>query len=370
MRRALTLTALLAMSLLLTSGSCSKEPQKAGSTWDQLNIGGKTDNGTTDPSSGTDDPVPETVYTAAGCTDLMKQKARAWRDATSSQGTRNGAYVYSAMITKYASSPQKLAARLQALGFEDIYLSAGESRIKNADSWVRSFNSACHGYGMKVWALRITSNNLLVKPSNVDSEVSLVTTYNSKVTAAEKFDGINADLEVHTAKDVSGLQYKWDSTNNYGKGKDNDQLLRLGLEVLTRAGNGLHSAALQLSEAISYSYQKYYDNGELEYGSTSQFLACCDWVIIMAYLSTKESIWSNCEPVLNAAGKLKSVSIAYKTAMNNVDSASLQPKGWDYLLETSRYLLEKGATKSSFRGIDVFHYEGLETMWEWTGDKN
>ena len=74
MRRALNLTALLAMSLLLTSGSCSKEPQKAGSTWDQLNLGGKTDTGTTD------DSMPATVYTAAGCTDLMKQKARAWRD--------------------------------------------------------------------------------------------------------------------------------------------------------------------------------------------------------------------------------------------------------------------------------------------------
>ena len=74
--------------------------------------------------------------------------------------------------------------------------------------------------------------------------------------------------------------------------------------------------------------------------------------------------------MLDAAGKAKSVSIAYKTAMNNVDSASLQPKGWDYLLETSRYLLQKGASKSAFRGLDVFHYEGLETMWEWTSDKN
>ena len=368
MKKLLTILGMVSLVMILTSGSCSKETEKKGSTWDKV-IGGKEDGG---EETLTDPEIPDNVYVLAGATDLMKKKAVDWRKAACSSSTRNGAYVYSAMITKYSSNPQKLAARLQVLGFQDIYLSPGQSRIQSADSWLKSFNAACHGYGMKVYALRIAENSLLVKPSNVDNEVSLITDYNAKVSAAQKFDGINADLEVHIAKagTVSGLQYAWDSSNNYGKGKDNDQLLRLGLEVLTRAGNGLHSAGLQLSQAISYSYQAHFDRGELEYGSTSQFLACCDWVVIMAYLSSKESIWNNSEPVLNAAGKAKSVSIAYKTAMNNVDSASLQTKGWSYLLETSRYLLQKGAAKSAFRGIDVFTYEGLETMWEWTSDKN
>ena len=300
----------------------------------------------------------------------MKSKAMAYRKAACSSSTRNGVYVYTRTIDKYPSNPQMVAARLYVLGFKDIYLSTGQSRLQNADNWVRNFNSACHGYGMKVYALRIAENSLLVKPSSVDSEVSLVTGYNSKVSSAQAFDGIAADLEVHTAKNVSGLSYKWDSSSNYGKGKDNDKLLELGLQVLTRAGTSLHSSSLKLNEAISYAYQKHYDDGELNFGSTSQFLACCDWVVVMAYLATKESIWSQSLPCLNAAGKAGSVSIAYKTSVNGVDSASIQPKGWNYLLDTSRYLLSQGASKTAFRGIDSFEYAGIETMWEWTNDTN
>ena len=370
MKRTFATLCLLAACVFVSSGSCSKDTGKTGSTWDQIHQGGSGQQG--GQSSVTDAEISDAVYSLAGCTDLMKSKAMDYRKAACSASTRNGVYVYTRTIEEYPSAPQKVAARLHILGFKDVYLSTGESRLKNTDSWVKSFNSACHGYGMKVYALRIAENSLLVKTSNVDSEVSLVTTYNGKVAATERFDGIAADLEVHTAKagKVSGLAYAWDSNTNYGKGKDNDKLLQLGLEVLTRAGSSLHGAGLKLNEAISYSYQKHYDNGELNYGSTSQFLACCDWVVIMAYLSTKESIWKNSEPVLDAAGKAKSVSIAYKTSVNNVDSASLQPSGWNYLLETSSYLLSQGASKSSFRGIDSFEYEGLETMWEWTGDKN
>lgn len=358
MRKTLLLCALLQIALIVSASSCNKEGGNgSGSSWEDIlgSVGDKNDG-----------EISKSVYRLAGCTDAMKAKAGEWRAAACTESTRNGAYVYSVMVKKYADAPEKLAARLFVLGFKDVYLSCNKSMLESCDRWLTTFIKACHKSGMKVYAVRISNNTLLLNPSEVDSEVALVLDYNKAVFAAERYDGINADLEVHTAKEgrVPGLEYVWDSKNNFGVGRDNDQLLKIGLDVLTRAGKRLHQEGLVLSEAISYSYQSHFDAGELSYGSTPQFLNCCDYVVIMAYLSTMESIWSKSEPVLKASDTPASVSIAYKTAMNNVDSPSLRPKGWEYLLETSRYLNTKGRAYPSYRGIDVFTYEGLEIMWE------
>ena len=356
MKRIYTLFSLLALSLVLCSPSCSKESGKGGSSWDEIN-----------GSLGPDDSikVPDSAYFAAGCTERNRQTAEEWRAAACHKNTRNAAWVYTAMVTKYADAPEKLAARLQVLGFRDVYLSCPKTMYDNADKWLKTFVSCCHSASMKVHAVRISSNELLLNPSDVLKEVAIISGYNSKVSQAERLDGIAADLEVHIAKEgkVPGLAYAWNSSTGYGVGKDNDQLLRLGLEVLDKDSKACNEANLQLSEAISYAYQSHFDTGELSYGSTPQFLSSCQWVSIMAYLSTKESIWQKSEPILKAADRGASVSIAYKTAVNNVDSPSLQPKGWDYLLETSRYLNTNALTYRAYRGIDVFTYEGLENMW-------
>ena len=361
---------MLYMLLFTTLLCCNCDDMRSGSgsRFDEIEI--------RNPNDDSEQPsISEEWIETAGITELMQTKADAYRTNSGSEddGLRNGVYVYSSTVAKYESNPRQLAARIAVLGFRDVYLSPGKSKITSADSWLRTFISALSEYGLKAYAVRIADNAILIDESMIDDEVELIKTYNAKVNANERFAGISADLEPHTAKGSSHpgseLPYTWDSSTNYGVGKDNDQLLRITLERLTKAGNALHPD-LGLNEAIFYNYQIYFDRGELSYGSVPQFLNCCDWVIVMAYLNQKESIWEKSEPSLQAAGTEKSVSICIKTAVNSSDSSSIQDQGWNYLLETVKYLREQAADYDAFRGVDIFTYEGLETMWEWLNDKN
>jgi len=88
----------------------------------------------------------------------------------------------------------------------------------------------------------------------------------------------------------------------------------------------------------------------------------------MAYRNSTEKIMLVCEPVFKACGKESSVSVCVKTATNGEVSTSLQPNGWNALLETMSSLRDSGY--KCLKGLDVFQYDALETMWEWKNDKN
>ena len=366
---------LLAILLCFSASACTPEAKKAGKTIDEVEILDPSDPHPGGDDSADDVNVTQAMITTAGATELMVTKAAAYRKASMAAGKRNGVYVYDgASFTPYVSNPEKLAARIAMLGFKDVYLSPGKSRITEASPALKRFIAACSGYGISVYAVRISNLSVLVNPSEVNSEVSLITSYNSKVAPNERFKGIAADLEPHTAKGSakpSGLQYTWDSNTNYGKGGDNDQLLHLTLDRLSAAGTQLHNGGLKLGEAILYTYQRYFNQGQLEYGSAPQFLDACDFLIIMAYVSTKEGSWSESLPCLQAASsKPSSVSICIKTRINEDSGTSIQAKGWNYLLETVKYLNQQGASQPAFRGVDMFTFDGIETMWEWLNDKN
>ena len=316
--------------------------------------------------------VPSSWIQTAGITQLMVDKAEAYRSATHNGfDLRNGIYVYSTTVNKYASEPEKLAARIAVLGFRDVYLSCGKSMIKSADNWLRTFISICSDYNVKVYATRIADVNMLVNKELVKDDTDLIKTYNYSVRTKERFAGIAADLEPHIAKGDShpgpALPYTWDGTTGYGVGRDNDNLLKRTLAALEVAHNELHPA-LYLNEAIAVAFQSKNDSGDLSYGSVPQFLTYCDYLVVMAYFADKENIWSRSLPSIQATEKEKSVSICVKTAMNNVDSESLQGLGWNNLLSTLAWIKAKGLEYPSFRGLDIFTYEGIETMWEWTSD--
>ena len=367
------LYALMMMALLC--GGCEDLRPGYGSRLDEIEIYP----GTFDPNEQSELPeiTPELLDAAGVTTELMRSKAEAYRaSSTSDDGRlRSGVYLYTASVDKYEAAPEQLAARVALLGFRDVYLSPDKRRIQEADPWLRTFVAACTGYGIKVYAIRIATNDIFIDEGVVNNDVNLVKTYNAAVNPEERFAGIAADLEPHTVKEtMSGLPYTWDSDNHYGKGGHNDKLLKITIDRMKQAGD-LLKPMLGLNEAIFYNYQRKFDEGLLTYGSVPDFLASCDWVIVMAYLNTKEAIWDRSEASLRAAWadeglqQEKSVSICVKTAVNHADSSTLQPEGWAYLLETLDYIKEKGLTYASFRGIDMFTYEGLETMWEWQNDK-
>ena len=100
----------------------------------------------------------------------------------------------------------------------------------------------------------------------------------------------------------------------------------------------------------------------------NQFLSVCDWVSVMAYCNSSEKILEVRQPIFKACGKAASVSVCVKTATNDEISTSLQPNGWESLLQTMATLKESGG--DCLKGLDVFQYDALETMWEWKNDKN
>ena len=351
--------------ILLAFVSCSNESQY-GSRFDQIQI---LDKPVEDAALST---VPQEWVETADITENMVAKAEAYRNATHDEyNLRNGIYVYSTTVEAYKNAPEKLAARIAVLGFRDVYLSCGKSMISTADTWLRTFIAKCSDYNVKVYALRIANVDMLISTDLVKEETDLVKNYNYAVRTKEKFAGISADLEPHTAKGDSHpgpeLPYTWNASTNFGVGRDNDNLLKRTLQAMEVAGNELHPS-LYLNEAVAVSFQEYYNRGQLSYGSAPQFLQYCDYLVVMAYFATKEDIWSKSKPCIEAADKDKSISICVKTAKNNVATDSLQDKGWNSLLETMSWLKNQGLEYPSFRGLDVFTYEGLEIMWGWTTD--
>lgn len=365
---------LLLCALALFVCSCTQ----AGDSKEHLTIDDII-NGTGGGNDGDDVKIDESVIQAAGLTDLMRTKAEAWRSASVGENCRNGVYVYSATFKKYASEPSKLAARIAVLGFKDVYLSTGDkSDISGASSALKKFISSCSSYGISVYVIRLSEASMLSDASVVDSDVSLVAGYNSKVARAERIAGISADIEPHIVRksnpsgvlDAKGEEIFWNSDTGYGKNGPNDILLKYTLERLGAAGNALHDKSMHLAEAVLPNYQREFDAGRLAYGSTPQFLECCDFLIAMAYKTTKEKIWDYANLVVSASSVPQSVSVCIKTKLNDADSSTIVPRTWSYLLETASYIMEKGSAAVAFRGLDMFTYEGLEQMWEWTSDAN
>lgn len=371
------ITTLTLLSLFVVCNGCEKETVR-GSRFDEIPVT-EIDTDTSNADETSDAPisyadVSDAIIARAEVTELMLSKAEAYRTnaLSAEKALDNGIYVYTATVTAYASVPAQLAARIALLGFRTVYLSPGKNKITSADSWLRTFIATCSDYGVKVYALRLSEAAMLAaSDKTIAAEVDLITTYNGKVAANERFAGISADIEPHTYKtDTAGTGYVWNSTTNYGIGKDNDMLLKMTIDRLSYAAGLLHAAGLELQEAVWYNYQIYYDQGELSYGSVSQFLdGGCNWVSDMVYRNKTASIWEKSEPMLKASTKSSTVSTCLKTATNGEASSTLHYNGWNALLETLATIRDRSLAYESFRGIDMFTYEGLETMWKWTGDK-
>lgn len=305
----------------------------------------------------------------AGVTDLMAQKAEDYTKATGSEnGLFNCVYVYSASLAKYADAPEKLAARIALMGFSGVYLSPGSNRLTTADNWLRTFISTCTGLGIEVYATYYEDKSVFLGEVGAESCLQKVISYNRSVNSEERFRGVAADLEPHTIKSDIGLGWVWNTESGNGTGGANENLLKTTISRLGYARKRLAAYGLKLQEAIWWKYQELYNAGSVAYGDVNQFCEVCDWVSIMAYRNSAEKIQQVCEPVFKACRKASSVSVCVKTATNGDISTSLQPNGWSALLETMSSL--KAGGHDCLKGLDVFQYDALETMWEWENDKN
>ncbi len=306
------------------------------------------------------------IVLQADLTPAQLQRAEEFRRvAVDSAGrTRNAVYVYTQTVGDFSSAPEKLAARIAVLGFNDVYLSPGKSLYTNPNDWIRTFIRTLSGYGIQVHAQRLpvtgsSGLELLTSESAIDAEIALVSGYNNQVASDERFSGLSADIEVHTIK--SGFSYTWD------KGAGSDTLLRMAQSTLEYAGKKLKSvdSNLKLSEAIAMPYDKYYNEGTFTNGSSGHFLKSCDWVILMDYYTKDTQLQRYARASFDNATKDTSVSVALKVKGSTSDAF----QDWETLLSSLQGLFEtsigykNSAGFSPFRGLDFFTYEGLENLW-------
>lgn len=318
--------------------------------------------------------IEEADFTSSAI-DRVKQFQATIHPTSSS---KNGIYVYSQTVSKYLNAPGKLAARIILSGFNEVYVSTPKSALCTINSanfqWMRTFISSLHAHQVKVFALLLSNPRLYANQDLLYEDSGNLEFYNKNVTDAERLDGIMADLEPHTLKQGAeqapeGLDIYWNSDNHYGIGKENDELLKRTLTILQRASFEL--SPLILKESVSFLYQPKYNENLLSYGSTTQFLQHCESVHVMAYYNRAEVIWNRSLPLLENADKLYKnvVSVCVKVSVNTYgdegnENTSLQPKGWDYLIETLSDIYSRGIRHPSFRGMDFFEYDGLELMFE------
>ena len=301
-------------------------------------------------------------------TELMADKAFEFRNAISC-GIK-GVYMYSKTIDKYKDNPEKLAARITLLGITDVYLSVNSGTIKKSASWYRSFNKELHNNNIRVHALRLENLNMYVDDDMARSYTRQIIDFNTSASPEERFDGISADLEPHILKPSysnlpNGLEIFWGED---GIGKSNDLLLKRTVDILEIAKSACET--LPLSQSLGFFFQKRVNDGLFQYGSTADFLGQCEHVLVMAYNHKMQEIWYRANLSLEKVNHLypNSVVIAINTKGSSDPQTTLKPKGWDYTMETLRYLSRKGSANPAYKGICIFEYHEFEQMWEWLQD--
>jgi hypothetical protein len=320
----------------------------------------------------------QTLEQVADINEEMLIRAKQFKEAIStSNGYRSGVYIYQKRsYTDYEKKPVQLAARLALLGFTDVYLGMGRvlsSGNRDELKWIENFNAHAHKYGMKVHILTLSSAKLWIENKRIFEDCNEIINYNYSNKKEFRFDGVSADLEPHIMKKghidrPKELLWEWHGTDNYGIGKDNDLLCKRMVEVMEKARKEL-GKEFELSQAQGFFIQGRYDKGELSWGSAHQLLKHCSSLIVMAYNFKPERVLEMARPSLeNAKDFPKSISVAIKTSLDTYGSegpiTSFQPQGWDYLINGIEYLIESGSKYSSFRGIDIFEFQGFEKIWD------
>ena len=283
---------------------------------------------------------------------------------------RRGVFMYDRTLSVYEQNPEKLAARCKMLGLTDIYYSFSDKHAadKKYSDRTAAFCAIFHKHGFKVHALKYDGAEAFASAAYVKNSAATVLNYNQSVKPESRFDAVAADLEPHILKKgrpyvPKDLKYYWDKN---GASADNDQLVKQALSILAAAKQELNG--LELSEALGCFFESRYQKGEMPSASVNNFLESCAFVTLMAYSNKPEKIFRMSELQLKNSKRPGSVAICVKTSVGTFNDegaeTSLQPQGWNKLIEAMDHITKAAEKYPAFRGIDFFEYAGLEKMWE------
>lgn len=302
----------------------------------------------------------------APLTQLMKDRAAFLKERVFSKCAASGVFITQQGMTLYEGRTDELAKRILLLGFTDAFL-IFDPLAGAASASLGEFSLSLSKQGIKVW-LYIDSPRLYA--GDVQLDPMIVSTV-SFCSAHPEIGGVfiyqRPDQICGPARNYnSNILYAWDD-ECYGKGLDNDQLIKCALDIVSKFRKALPEK-VELMQMVSPTYDKCVKEGMLSKGSASDFLKMCSMLCVSAYFSDRIEIMENIEQPLKNVKKDSSLFVAVRTHVDRYGGAdkekSLSGKSWFKLVKDLESVIGSAASFKSFRGIAFYDYYGLEKMWE------
>jgi len=297
-------------------------------------------------------------------TALMQERATYIKERVFSKCTASGVFISTQGMTLYAGRTGELAKRVLLLGFTDAFLLFDT----NSDhATLTEFSTGLSNAGINVW-LYIDSPRLYagdkILSGMIKSTVDFCATHPEikGILIYQRPDLITGPAKKYT----SNILFSWDD-ESYGKGLDNDLLMKSALDIDAKFRKAL-PPRIEIMQMISPFYENRIKDGSLSAGSTADFMKICSKLCIAAYFSDRFQIAENIELPLKNASAGASIFVAVRTYVDIYGGAdkeqSLSNKSWFKLVKDLENIANTAKPFKSFRGIAFYDYYGLEKMWE------
>lgn len=308
----------------------------------------------------------------AQVSEKMAENAELFRKNVSSKCTECGVYISDDVVKIYEHRPKVLAARCMLLGVTDAYIYVKYDELKTYDysTMLRNVVKGLHAAGIRVQAVIVDPAIYSFKTELIAKYIQQIKDFNAKYDEETKFDGISIDIQpdnfIRNSETYNyGVLYRW-SNDNYGKGGDNDMLMKQCFAILEKAKQNVNQ--MSLAQTISHYYDTETTNGALTVGKIDNFLKYADTIRVIANSSDRRDIWDYASQVILKSTKAQSVVISVKTSKSihgdKIRDISLSWKSWGKIVKDLEFVADIAGKHASFRGLAFHDYEGLEKAWE------
>ncbi len=323
-------------------------------------------------------------------TDSMKQNSKKL-DSVMRQLPVRGV-VLPANGVRYYGSPDAakiLAERLASLGINRLYLEIerpgfwGSYDFESTANICRAAFSrkiACEAVLFQKDYMQNRKGSVLLRKFGEEkvlvSALRKIAERNRKNPLNASFSGVTIVPQIHTftlaSKELpSNAMYLW-SENAYGKGRDNDLLMRQTFEELKECRKVIETTGagklnyLPLSVAVPAFYHDRAAKGDLSCGKITDFLAIAHQVIVIGEGSKPSEFGASFNAELKAASKYKErVIMGLNLAPHSVGTRNnLRRRDWADLAKITNYLIMRGGKYDAFGGMVFMPWHTLELLWE------
>ncbi len=310
---------------------------------------------------------------AGNITPKMANRARIFRKSIS--GKTECDFIVSAPSYRgHANNYDQLAARLAALGVKTVYLDSTQEVGMKTDESIRELRNI-----LKVMRYRKLKCYLIVydyqlintpEQSGKTLAAKLLDFNSNAENNLEKLDGmvngiVPDQIDYNNYKVPNGIWYRWNS-QSWGKGRDNDILMQnclKSLETIKSAAPGF-----PILQIVNHTYQKLYEEGKLNCGSSAAFLKNTQYLLVECYSNYQRDVFEYALPYLKTAKRQKSITIMLKsdpkTFLGGAIEKSISSKEWFRVLGDLRFIIRATKRYPAFRGFAFNNYAGFEDVWE------